>query len=78
MTRFYYFAYWVGLVVSGGSFWLMCWVWPPKVVETGWKEPRDYVRPEEEEQQEVITVAEAASENGVVVGDVSEKGGAGV
>lgn len=71
VTRFYYFAYWVGLFVSGGSFWIMCKVWPPEVIETGWKEPKDYVSPEDEPE---VIVAERDSVTGVVVSAVGEKG----
>lgn len=70
VTRFYYFAYWVGLFLSGATFWASCKIWPPPIMEHGWKEPKDYVRPEEEGQldgnQDVIEA--------VVVGD---KGSAG-
>ncbi|KAJ9148927.1 NCS1 nucleoside transporter [Pleurostoma richardsiae] len=54
VTRFYYFAYWVGLAVSGLSFWISCKIWPPPIMETGWKEPRDYVRPEEADEEAVV------------------------
>jgi NCS1 family nucleobase:cation symporter-1 len=48
ITRFYYVAYWVALIISGGVFWLSCKIWPPAIVESSWKEPKDYVRPDEE------------------------------
>lgn len=48
VTRAYYFAYWIGLFISGFSFWVLCKIWPPPIMETGWKEPKDYVRPEEQ------------------------------
>ncbi|KAH7363280.1 NCS1 nucleoside transporter [Plectosphaerella cucumerina] len=54
VTRFYFFAYWVGLALSGLTFWVSCKQWPPAVMEHGWKEPRDYVRPEEDEANGVI------------------------
>ncbi|TDZ38997.1 Uridine permease [Colletotrichum trifolii] len=51
VTRFYYFAYWVGLFLSGLTYWASCRIWPPPIMEDRWVEPRDYVRPEEEEEQ---------------------------
>ncbi|KAM5352697.1 hypothetical protein ACJ41O_005419 [Fusarium nematophilum] len=54
ITRFYFFAYWVGLGLSGLTFWASCKIWPPAIMEDGWKEPKDYVRPEEEEHGDVI------------------------
>ena len=56
LTRFYYVAYWVGLFLSAFVYWGACRIWPPAHVETTWKEPRDYVRPEED-----ISVIEASS-----------------
>ncbi|KIW45449.1 uncharacterized protein PV06_03841 [Exophiala oligosperma] len=51
VTRFYYFAYWVGLAVSGGTYWVLCKLYPPPIMyRKGWMEVRNYVRPEEEEQ----------------------------
>lgn len=47
VTRFYFFAYWVGLFLSGFTFWVSCKIWPPPIMEAGWIEPKDYVRPEE-------------------------------
>ncbi|KAK1564221.1 NCS1 nucleoside transporter [Colletotrichum navitas] len=47
VTRFYFFAYWVGLALSGFTFWLTCKIWPPPIMEDKWIEPKDYVRPEE-------------------------------
>ncbi len=38
VTRFYYFAYWVGLFVSGAVFWICCKISPPAIMYTsGWK-----------------------------------------
>jgi NCS1 family nucleobase:cation symporter-1 len=56
VTRFYYVAYWVGLFLSAFVYWGSCKIWPPAHTETSWKEPRDYVRPEED-----ISVIEASS-----------------
>lgn len=51
VTRFYYFAYWVGLAVSGGTFWVLCKLYPPPITyNKGWMEVKNYVRPEEEDQ----------------------------
>ncbi|TQN71105.1 Uracil permease [Colletotrichum shisoi] len=47
VSRFYFFAYWVGLALSGFTFWLTCKIWPPPIMESNWIEPKDYVRPEE-------------------------------
>ncbi|KAK2001067.1 NCS1 nucleoside transporter [Colletotrichum falcatum] len=47
VTRFYFFAYWVGLFLSGATFYLTCRIWPPPIMEGKWIEPKDYVRPEE-------------------------------
>ncbi|KAK9342067.1 permease for cytosine/purines, uracil, thiamine, allantoin-domain-containing protein [Lipomyces starkeyi] len=49
VTRFYYFAYWVGLIVSAGVYWLLCKLSPvPVSYNSGWKEPKDYIRPDEQ------------------------------
>jgi NCS1 family nucleobase:cation symporter-1 len=48
VTRFYYFAYWVGLAIAGFTYWAGCKLFPPVLVETGWKEPKNYIRPEED------------------------------
>ncbi|KAJ6549826.1 NCS1 nucleoside transporter [Mycena capillaripes] len=51
ITRFYYCAYWVGLFLSMGVYYVLCRIWPVPVqfaISEGWKEPKDYVRPEEE------------------------------
>lgn len=48
VTRFYYFAYWVGLFVSGGVYWALCMLSPPAIMyRHGWKEQSNYIRPEE-------------------------------
>ena len=49
VTRFYYFAYWVGLAVSAMVYWALCKVDPPEIMYTeGWKESKNYIRPEED------------------------------
>ena len=50
VTRFYYFAYWVGLFVSGAVFWITCKISPPSIMYSlrEWKEPKNYIRPEED------------------------------
>ena len=49
VTHAYYFAYEIGLVLAFFSYWAACGWSPPKLmVSLGeWREPRDYVRPEE-------------------------------
>ncbi|KAH8848528.1 hypothetical protein MCOR27_005550 [Pyricularia oryzae] len=71
ITRFYYFAYWVGLFISGGVFWVLCRFFPPALVEARWCEPRDYVREEERPENQpadvsgdVIDGAEVGSSHG--------------
>ena len=54
VTRFYCFAYWIGLFMSGGFFWMSCVIWPPAVTKTGWQEPKNYIRPEELEAPGVL------------------------
>lgn len=73
VTRFYFFAYWVGLTLSGLSFWVGCKLWPPAIMEDGWKEPRDYVRPEEEDYSEVIEAVNMTDAPGGTNKAVSEK-----
>jgi hypothetical protein len=49
VTRFYYFAVWVGLAVSAVGDWVLCKISPPPSMYTrGWKESKDYIRPEED------------------------------
>ncbi|WP_254517492.1 hypothetical protein, partial [Salmonella enterica] len=58
----YYFAYWVGLALSGFTFWATGKIWPPPIMEDRWVEPRDYVRPEEEGEHQVIEAVSAAED----------------
>lgn len=50
VTRFYYFAYPVGLALSAAVFYAMNVFWPPQICNIGekWLEPANYVRPEED------------------------------
>jgi NCS1 family nucleobase:cation symporter-1 len=50
VTRFYYFAYPVGILVAFGTFWLLNKIHPPKIMFPlkEWHEPKNYVRPEED------------------------------
>lgn len=49
ITRFYYFAYWVGIFVSGLVYYIACKIKPPAVMYTsGWHEHKNYIRPEEQ------------------------------
>jgi len=49
VTKAYYFAYEIGLFISFFTYWAACYVSPPKLTVplSEWREPRDYVRPEE-------------------------------
>ncbi|GME22532.1 hypothetical protein EG329_006952 [Neofusicoccum parvum] len=49
VTRAYYFAYWIGVALSFGIYWVLNYLWPPalRFPLREWREPRDYVRPEE-------------------------------
>ena len=59
VTKFYYFAYWVGLFVAGLVYYVLCKIFPvPIQYDKGWHEPKNYIRPEEEGQ-----VAEGESVN---------------
>ncbi|KAK7423516.1 hypothetical protein QQX98_000973 [Neonectria punicea] len=73
ITRFYFFAYWVGLALSGLSFWLLCKIWPPASIEDGWKEPKDYVRPEEEAYGEVIEAVDVVESSSAMAKGLGEK-----
>ncbi|KAH7027212.1 uridine permease [Microdochium trichocladiopsis] len=67
ISRFYYFAYWVGLFLSGGVFWALCQFFPVPIQEERWCEPKDYVRPEEREENmpaAVIDASEVGSSDG--------------
>ncbi|KKY20788.1 putative uridine permease [Phaeomoniella chlamydospora] len=73
VTRFYYFAYWVGLFVSGLSFWIGCKVKPPAIMNTTWQEPKNYIRPEEEPGVTALEGVEGVEEVGSE--DIGEKKG---
>lgn len=49
VTKAYYFAYEIGLILSFGVYWACCYFYPPQLVMplNEWHEPKDYVRPEE-------------------------------
>ncbi|KAK3937829.1 NCS1 nucleoside transporter, partial [Diplogelasinospora grovesii] len=53
IVRAYYFAYWIGLSMAGISFWIFCKLSPPAGMECAWKEPKNYIRPEEDGMSEV-------------------------
>lgn len=63
ITRLYYFAYPIGLVVSFGTFWLCNVIWKPTLMMplSKWLEPKNYIRPEED--LDGIVVLEGASVN---------------
>jgi NCS1 family nucleobase:cation symporter-1 len=51
VSRFYYFAYWVGIFVSGATYYTLCKLFPPAIMyNSGWMEPKNYIRPEEDVQ----------------------------
>lgn len=55
VTRFYYFAYWVGIFVSGTVYWSLCKLYPPAIMyNKGWMEPKNYIRPDEDEQGQIL------------------------
>jgi NCS1 family nucleobase:cation symporter-1 len=49
VTKAYYFAYEIGLILSSGVYWACCYFSPPALIMPlgEWHEPKDYVRPEE-------------------------------
>jgi len=63
ITRFYYFAYPIGLVVSFGTFWVSNILWKPTLMMplSEWHEPKNYIRPEED--IDGVVVLESASIN---------------
>ncbi|KAI9641194.1 hypothetical protein NHQ30_009994 [Ciborinia camelliae] len=77
VTRAYYFAYPIGLLVSFLVYWALCWAWPVQVqYRLGeWMEVQDYVREEERGEREgsgwgsVVSVEEEARPQTGVVGE---------
>jgi len=67
VTKAYYFAYPIGLFVSAGVYWLACMWSPPAltVPMSEWREPKDYVRPEERGEVLEGRVGDLDSESGV-------------
>ena len=56
-SRFYYFAYPVGLAVSFLVYWGLCYLDPPKCMTTReWKEPVNYIAPDDESYADGIEV----------------------
>lgn len=49
VTRAYYFAYEIGLLLAFGVYWLANYLYPPALTFplNEWHEPADYIRPEE-------------------------------
>lgn len=49
VTRAYYFAYEIGIILSFAVYWLANWISPPPIAFplSDWREPADYIRPEE-------------------------------
>lgn len=48
VERAYYLAYPIGLIVSFAVFWLYNLVKRPTIMLSGWHEPKNYFRPEED------------------------------
>ena len=74
-TKAYYFAYPIGLTISFLSYWLFNYISPPvfTVPLSEWREPADYIRPEERE--DVIEGRDDDAEMGTAEGDeMGEKG----
>jgi nucleobase:cation symporter-1, NCS1 family len=73
VTRAYYFAYPIGLLLSFAVYWIVNIISPPPIMYplSEWHEPKDYVRPEERGQ--VIEGSSAEEEAGYGL-ESSEKG----
>ena len=48
VKRAYYLAYPIGLIVSFVSFWICNLITRPAIMLSGWHEPKNYFRPEED------------------------------
>lgn len=48
VTRAYYLAYPIGLIVSFVVFWISNLIKRPQIMLSGWHEPKNYFRPEED------------------------------
>ena len=78
VTKVYYFAYEIGLVASFFTYWAACWLSPPALMVPlkEWREPVDYVRPEDCVEVVLVEDVEGYSESvggekrGVVGGKV--------
>lgn len=80
VTKAYYFAYPIGLLVSFGVYWLACWYSPPDLSYglKEWKEVRDYVRPAERGGVFVRDDGDVESDSGSGSVVVREKEGKGI
>ncbi|PQE13872.1 NCS1 nucleoside transporter protein [Rutstroemia sp. NJR-2017a BBW] len=60
IERMYYFAYVIGIVISGGVYWTLCSYWPVSVQFSSgiWMETSDYVREDEREYREVVVTSD--------------------
>ncbi|PQE21565.1 NCS1 nucleoside transporter protein [Rutstroemia sp. NJR-2017a WRK4] len=60
IERLYYFAYVIGIVISGGVYWTLCWYWPVSVQFSlaTWMETSDYVREDEREYRDVVAASD--------------------
>ncbi|EXJ88749.1 hypothetical protein A1O1_05681 [Capronia coronata CBS 617.96] len=64
ITRFYYFAYPVGIAISFVVFWVCNLVWKPEMMMplNEWHEPKNYIRPEEDTESGVIIEGNAVED----------------
>ncbi|RDW89141.1 uracil permease-5 [Coleophoma cylindrospora] len=71
VTRAYYFAYEIGLVLSFGTYWLANYISPPplRFPLSEWHEPKDYIRPEERGE---VVMGRAVDEEGSLDGVSAE------
>jgi NCS1 family nucleobase:cation symporter-1 len=64
-SRLYYFAYPIGLVISFLVYWGLCYLDPPKCMTTReWKEPVNYIAPDDDSVAEGIEVEASSVEEG--------------
>lgn len=72
ITRLYYFAYPIGIIVSFGTFWLCNILWKPALMMplTQWHEPKNYIRPEEDADGVVVLEGSSTNDESVSQGDV--------
>ncbi|KEF56084.1 uncharacterized protein A1O9_07665 [Exophiala aquamarina CBS 119918] len=76
VTRLYYFAYPIGLIVSFGTFWLCNIIWKPTLMMplSQWLEPKNYIRPEEDLDGAVVLEGASVNEESALKGGVGSFG----